>query len=390
MSPLLPPLALYLHLPWCAHKCPYCDFNSHQLRAALPEEAYVQALLADLDAALPGVQGRRLQSIFIGGGTPSLFTAPAIARILAEVRRRIPVDDDAEITLEANPGTAEADRFRGYREAGVNRLSLGIQSFDDAQLKRLGRIHDADEAHRAIAMAQEYFGRINLDIMYALPEQDETGALADARTAAATGVSHLSFYQLTIEPNTVFFSRPPPGLPDDEHSAAIEAAVHAELAAAGLSRYEVSAWTRPGAQCRHNLNYWLFGDYLGIGAGAHAKLTTAHGILREARSRAPADYQRRALAGDAVSERRLVGAADAVFEFMMNALRLPGGFPETLFEERTGQSLAAAGPALKQALERGLLERMSGMIRPTALGLRFLNDLLGLFLPTGQGDAATT
>lgn len=388
MSASLPPLALYVHLPWCVRKCPYCDFNSHEQRGALPEAAYVDALLKDLDAARDAAQGRQLQSIFIGGGTPSLFSATSVARLLAGIAASIPLADGAEITLEANPGTAEAERFRGYRGAGVNRLSLGIQSFDERQLRRLGRIHDAAEARRAIELAQQSFARINLDLMYALPEQGLADALADVRTALAAGVEHLSFYQLSIEPNTVFFSRPPP-LPDDELAAAIEEAVHGELAAAGWQRYEVSAWSLPGAACRHNLNYWHFGDYLGIGAGAHAKLSWPGRIVREARSRVPADYQRRVLAGDAVTERREVAPADAVFEFMMNALRLPQGFPEALFGERTGQPLSAAEPALSQACARGLLERSGERIRPTALGLRFLNELLGLFLPAGDGGGPT-
>lgn len=381
---VLPPLALYVHLPWCVRKCPYCDFNSHEHRGPLPTGQYVDALLADLDAAQAAAQGRSLRSIFIGGGTPSLFPAAEVARLLAGIAARLPLAADAEVTLEANPGTAEADRFHGYREAGVNRLSLGVQSFDPAQLRRLGRIHDEREARRAVELAQASFERVNLDLMYALPEQDEAAALADARTALATGVTHLSFYQLTLEPNTVFFSRPPP-LPDDDAAAAIEAAVHAELAAGGYGRYEVSAWARPGAECRHNLNYWWFGDYLGIGAGAHAKLSSPQGIRREARSRVPADYLRRAPTGDAVAERRELSAPDAVFEFMMNALRLPRGFPKKLFSERTGLPLAAAEPALTQALQRGLLERSRGEIRPTPLGLRFLNNLVGLFLAAGPG-----
>ncbi|MCC7328722.1 MAG: oxygen-independent coproporphyrinogen III oxidase-like protein [Gammaproteobacteria bacterium] len=380
--PSLPPLALYVHLPWCLRKCPYCDFNSHEQRGALPEASYVDALLADLDVARDAAQGRRLHGIFIGGGTPSLFSAASVARLLAGIDARLGLAADAEITLEANPGTAEAGRFQGYRDAGVNRLSLGVQSFDPVQLQRLGRIHDAQEARRAVELAQASFGRVNLDLMYALPGQDVAGALADVRTALATGVTHLSCYQLTIEPNTVFHRRPP-ALPDDDAAAAIEAAVHAELAGAGFGRYEISAWARPGEECRHNLNYWWFGDYLGIGAGAHAKASWPGRIVREARTRVPADYLRRAPAGEAVAERRELAPPDAVFEFLLNALRLPQGFPEQLFSERTGQPLAAAEPGLTRALERGLIERSRGEIRPTALGLRFLNDLVGLFLPDG-------
>jgi len=380
MTRPLPPLSLYVHLPWCVRKCPYCDFNSHEQRGELPEEAYVTALLADLEAAAESAQGRSLASVFIGGGTPSLFSAAAIARLLDGVAARVPLAADAEITLEANPGTAEHGRFRGYRAAGVNRLSLGVQSFQPQRLRVLGRIHDEHEARRAIGQALECFGRVNLDLMYALPGQTVEEAQADCEIAVTSGATHLSFYQLTIEPNTVFH-RQPPELPDEETAVAIEEAVHGRLARAGFARYEVSAWSRPGEECRHNLNYWRFGDYLGIGAGAHAKTTTPAGIAREARSRAPADYLRRAAQAGAVAERRDVAGAEAVFEFMLNALRLTGGFPEKLLAERTGQALAAAEPGLSAAIERGLLSRGRGEIRPTALGLRYLNDLTALFLP---------
>ncbi|WKZ12085.1 MAG: radical SAM family heme chaperone HemW [Gammaproteobacteria bacterium] len=380
MTRPLPPLSLYVHLPWCVRKCPYCDFNSHEQRGELPEEAYVTALLADLEAAAESAQGRSLASVFIGGGTPSLFSAAAIARLLDGVAARVPLAADAEITLEANPGTAEHGRFRGYRAAGVNRLSLGVQSFQPQRLRVLGRIHDEHEARRAIGQALECFGRVNLDLMYALPGQTVEEAQADCEIAVTSGATHLSFYQLTIEPNTVFH-RQPPELPDEETAVAIEEAVHGRLARAGFARYEVSAWSRPGEECRHNLNYWRFGDYLGIGAGAHAKITTPAGIAREARSRAPADYLRRAAQAGAVAERRDVAGAEAVFEFMLNALRLTGGFPEKLLAERTGQALAAAEPGLSTAIERGLLTRGRGEIRPTGLGLRYLNDLTALFLP---------
>jgi len=382
MPPLFlrpPPLSLYVHLPWCVRKCPYCDFNSHEAAGGLPEAAYVAALLSDLEATLPAAQGRSLRTIFMGGGTPSLFSGAAMARLLDGIRARIAVDPDAEITLEANPGTAEAAKFESFREAGVTRLSLGVQSFDAAQLRRLGRIHDAEEAYRAVELARAAFSRVNLDLMYVLPGQSPAGALADAQAALASGVGHLSFYQLTIEPNTVFYSQPPQ-LPAEETAAEIEEAVHAALAAGGLRRYEVSAWSLPGEECAHNLNYWRFGDYLGIGAGAHAKITWPERIVREARTRAPADYLRRAPLGEAVIERRELAVTDAVFEFMMNALRLTAGVPEKLFTERTGQPLAAAEPGLGAAIERGLLERRHGELRPTALGQRFLNDLVGLFL----------
>ena len=380
MFPHLPPLSLYVHLPWCVHKCPYCDFNSHEQRGTLPEADYVSALLADLDAAAAGAQGREVSTIFIGGGTPSLFSAAAISRLLDGICRRVAVSAAAEVTLEANPGTVEADKFRGFREAGVNRLSLGVQSFQPRHLQALGRIHDDVEARRAVDLALENFDEVNLDLMYVLPGQTPEDAVADAAAAAASGASHLSFYHLTIEPNTVFFSRPPV-LPDEDAAAAIEDAVHVRVAEAGLRRYEVSAWGRAGHECRHNLNYWRFGDYLGIGAGAHAKITWPDRIVREARTRAPADYLRRVSGGDAVAERREVTVRDATFEFMLNALRLPEGFPEKLFAERTGQPLSAAEPGLSRAIDRGLLTRERGELRPTPLGLRFLNDLIELFLP---------
>ena len=382
----LPPLALYVHVPWCVRKCPYCDFNSHERRGALPEDDYIAALLADLDAAAAGAQGREVRTIFIGGGTPSLFSAAAVSQLLDGIRQRVIVADSAEVTLEANPGTAEAEKFRGFREAGVNRLSLGIQSFQPRHLQALGRIHDELESRRAVDLALRSFEEINLDLMYVLPGQTPEEAGADAATAAASGANHLSFYHLTIEPNTAFFSKPP-RLPDEDAGAAIEEAVHARVAEAGFHRYEVSAWSRGGHECQHNLNYWRFGDYLGIGAGAHAKITWPDRIVREARTRAPADYLRRISAGDAVAERHEVAARDAAFEFMMNALRLPEGFPEKLFAERTGQPLSAAEPGLSEAIERGLLIRERGEIRPTPLGRRFLNDLMALFLPRVDSPA---
>jgi oxygen-independent coproporphyrinogen-3 oxidase len=377
---VLPPLSLYVHLPWCVRKCPYCDFNSHEARGPLAENAYVAALLADLDAALPGVQGRELQSIFIGGGTPSLFSAAAIGRLIDGVRERVAVAAAAEITIEANPGTAEAEKFHGFRAAGVTRLSLGVQSFESRHLNALGRIHDGSEARHAVALALAAFDNVNLDLMYALPGQTPAEARADAATAVAMGVPHLSFYQLTIEPNTVFYGNPPE-LPDEETAAAIEAAAHAELAGSGFRRYEISAWSRPGRECRHNLNYWQFGDYLGIGAGAHAKITYPDRIEREARTRAPADYLRRAVSGDAVAERRTLSTADAAFEFMMNALRLTDGFDVALFDSRAGQPIANIDLTLAAAVRRRLVLRQTDRITPTLLGLDFLNELTGLFLP---------
>ena len=376
----LPPLALYVHLPWCVRKCPYCDFNSHEARGALPEDAYVDALIADLESTLPSVWGRRVHSIFFGGGTPSLFSARSVDRLLAAIRARLPLEPDAEITLEANPGTFESDKFRDFRAAGVNRLSIGIQSFNPKHLAALGRIHDEREALRAIEIAHAHFENFNLDLMYALPEQTVADAERDVEAARAARAPHLSFYHLTIEPNTVFFTRPPP-LPDEDASAEIGDAVERRLIAAGYEHYETSAYARPGRACRHNLNYWRFGDYLGIGAGAHAKLSFADRIVREARTRTPAEYMRRVGAGTQVVERRALGRSDLPFEFMMNALRLAEGFPVSMFAERTGLPIVAAERALAQAEARGLLERNHERIRPTALGRRYLNDLLGLFLP---------
>jgi oxygen-independent coproporphyrinogen-3 oxidase len=376
----LPPLALYVHLPWCVRKCPYCDFNSHELRADLPEAEYAAALVADLDAALPSVWGRRVQSVFFGGGTPSLFSAAAIERLLSAFRARLPLVADAEITLEANPGTVEAGKFRDFAATGVNRLSVGIQSFDPRRLAALGRIHDDREARRAVEVARAHFDSFNLDLMYALPGQTIAEAEADVVEAIATGAPHLSFYHLTIEPNTVFHKHPPP-LPDEDDAAAIHELVAARLAAAGYAHYETSAHARPGRECRHNLNYWRFGDYLGIGAGAHSKISFADRIVREMRTRSPVEYLRRVAEGSHVAERREVGADELPFEFMMNALRLAAGFEVAAFAERTGLPIRVAEKALAAAEAKGLITRDHLRILPTELGRRFLNDLLQLFLP---------
>jgi oxygen-independent coproporphyrinogen-3 oxidase len=381
----LPPLALYVHLPWCVRKCPYCDFNSHEARGALPEDEYVDALIADLESALPSVWGRRVHSAFLGGGTPSLFSARSIDRLLAAIRARLPLEPDAEITLEANPGTVEADKFRDFHAAGVNRLSIGIQSFNPKHLSALGRIHDEREAHRAVEIAHAHFENFNLDLMYALPEQTPVDAERDVEAALAANAPHLSFYHLTLEPNTVFFTRPPP-LPDEDASAEIGDMVERRLVESGYEHYETSAYGRPGRACRHNLNYWRFGDYLGIGAGAHAKVSFADRIVREVRARTPAEYMLRVSTGEHVVERRELGRADLPFEFMMNALRLAEGFPVAMFAERTGMPITAAERALAQAEARGLLERDHARIRPTALGRRYLNDLLGLFLPERERE----
>ncbi|TAK71567.1 MAG: oxygen-independent coproporphyrinogen III oxidase-like protein [Betaproteobacteria bacterium] len=378
----LPPLALYVHIPWCVRKCPYCDFNSHEARGAAPEQDYVQALIADLELALPQIWGRRVYSIFFGGGTPSLFSARAIEELLAAFRARLNLAADAEITLEANPGTFESAKFRDYRACGINRLSIGIQSFNCARLQALGRIHDSDEARRAIAIAQAHFDNINLDLMYALPQQTLAEAEQDIATAAGFGTTHLSAYHLTLEPNTLFF-RDPPMLPDSELAADMQEMIEARLAGLGYVNYETSAFARPGRECRHNLNYWRFGDYLGIGAGAHSKLSFPDRILRKMRYKRPRAYLQRAAAGAPVQEEHAVSRQDLGFEFMMNALRLAGGFEVALFAERTGLPISALERPLQEAVRRGLITRDHVRIVPTRRGQRFLNDLLQLFLPPG-------
>ena len=374
----LPPLAVYVHIPWCVRKCPYCDFNSHERAGELPEREYVDALAADLEGLLPSVWGRRAASVFIGGGTPSLFSAAAIERLLSDLRARLPLEPGAEVTLEANPGTAEAARFRGYRAAGVNRLSLGVQSLDDRMLAALGRIHSADEARHAVELALASFDNVNVDLMYGLPGQTAEGARSDIEQAAAFGVQHVSAYQLTIEPNTVFWSRPP-ALPAHDACADMQLAVEEALAARGFEHYETSAFALPGRRSRHNLNYWQFGDYLGLGAGAHGKLSFAERITRHERIRQPRDYLR--AGGKTIVLQKEVPAGEVAFEFMLNALRLTEGFPLALFRERTGLPLAALEPALARAEEQGFIGRDWQRVRPTARGQRFLNEALALFLP---------
>ncbi|HQR05024.1 MAG: oxygen-independent coproporphyrinogen III oxidase-like protein [Proteobacteria bacterium] len=378
--PAPPPLSLYVHIPWCVKKCPYCDFNSHEAKGAIPEAAYLAALVADLEAALPQVWNRPVHSVFIGGGTPSLLSVATLDALLCALRARLPLAPDAEITLEANPGTVEAEKFAGFRAAGVNRVSLGIQSFDDAKLLALGRIHDSREARRAIELALRHFDRVNLDLMYALPRQTLEEARSDLETALGFGTPHLSAYHLTLEPNTAFHHQPPP-LPDDDLAADMQDMVEDMLTGTGYEHYETSAYARPGQQCRHNLNYWTFGDYLGIGAGAHGKISSAFDIRREARRRHPKDYLEGAARGDAVAERRVVDAKDLPFEFMMNALRLTDGFAPGLFGERTGLPLACVQPQLLAARDEGLLEVRGERIAPTLRGRRFLNALLRRFLP---------
>ncbi|MEW5879718.1 MAG: radical SAM family heme chaperone HemW [Pseudomonadota bacterium] len=379
----LPPLALYVHWPWCVRKCPYCDFNSHEQTsgiAAIPEADYLDALRADLEAALPLVWGRRVVSIFIGGGTPSLLSAAGIERLLSDARALLPLDTDCEITLEANPGTFEAAKFAAFRAAGVNRLSIGVQSFDDDQLARLGRVHDSAQACAAIEAAQRTFDEFNLDLMYGLPEQTLDAAQRDVERALSFAPPHLSLYQLTLEPQTVF-AKFPPRLPDEDTVAAVGDRIEARTAEAGYEHYEVSAYARPGHRCRHNLNYWQFGDYLGIGAGAHSKLSFPHRIVRQVRFRQPASYLQHARQGRFVAESVEVGRADLPFEFMLNALRLSDGFAPTLFMERTGLALSSVERALEVAESRGLIVRDHRRIAPTPLGRRFLSDLQALFLP---------
>ena len=375
----LPPLSLYIHIPWCVRKCPYCDFNSHEARATVPENEYVDALILDLEQALPLIWGRMIHSIFFGGGTPSIFSPDAIDRILSAVRARVQLTYEAEITLEANPGTVDEARFVGFRDAGVNRLSLGIQSFNSRHLAALGRIHDEAQARSAAEIALLTFERVNLDLMYALPEQTMDEALSDVRMALALGPTHLSCYHLTLEPNTPFYRTPPP-LPDDDASAAMQEAIEELLAGADYQHYETSAFAKAGKRCRHNLNYWLFGDYLGIGAGAHSKLSFHDRIIRQSRYKHPASYVQKTATGEHIEQERILGTKDLGFEFMMNALRLTEGFEAPLFEERTGLPLSVVNQPLAEAESKGLITRDVARIAPTLRGQRYLNELLQLFL----------
>ncbi len=375
----LPPLSLYIHVPWCVRKCPYCDFNSHEARGELPENQYVAALLADLETVLPQVWGRPVLTVFIGGGTPSLLSVRALDTLLSGVRARLPLAADAEITLEANPGTVEAEKFAGFRDAGINRVSLGIQSFNDTHLKALGRIHDAAEARRAAELALKVFDNINLDLMYALPRQTPAEAAADIAAAVALAPQHLSAYHLTIEPNTLFHHQPPV-VPDDDTAAEMQDAVEAQLAAAGYQHYETSAFARPGRQCRHNLNYWGFGDYIGIGAGAHEKISFKNNILRRSRLRQPKAYLAQAGTEAMFGEQRELTPAELPGEFMMNALRLNEGFDLELYRARAGCDITPLLPRLDAAEARGLITRDHRRVTPTLLGRRFLNDLIALFL----------
>ncbi len=379
----LPPLSVYVHVPWCVRKCPYCDFNSHAAPQDLPEERYLAALTADLDQSLPQVWGRKVVSVFIGGGTPSLLSAKTVDAMLSLLRSRLQLLPDAEITMEANPGTVEAARFADYAASGVNRISLGIQSFDDDSLRALGRIHDGLAARQAIAVAQRHVERVNLDLMFALPGQTVEACMQDVETALAFGTEHLSIYHLTLEPNTVF-AKYPPALPDDDTAFEMQDRIEERLAAAGYDHYEVSAYAKPGGRCRHNLNYWEFGDYLGIGPGAHGKLSFHDRILREARVRNPQSWMDALLepaqGSSHLAESREVSPDDLPFEFMLNALRLTDGVPTASFSERTGLNLAAIAKPLARAVEQGLLDEDPTRLRATPLGRRFLNDLQSLFL----------
>ena len=376
-------LAVYVHLPWCVRKCPYCDFNSHAAPGRIPEEAYISALLADLDADLDLAAGRTVASVFLGGGTPSLFGTQAIGTLLAGIASRLPLGPDVEITMEANPGTVEHGRFEGYAAAGVNRVSLGAQSFDAAQLGVLGRIHGPEEIGMAVGeLRAASIANFNLDLMYALPGQTTAGALSDLAAGIALGPAHLSHYQLTLEPGTAFYYRPPL-LPDEDQAFEMQQACERALAAAGYAQYEVSAYARPGRQCRHNLNYWRFGDYLGIGAGAHGKVTVGGQVIRTEKLRMPREYLRRAAAGAGV--RRTVPVAELPFEFMLNALRLGEGFRLADFERTTGLRGSSIEATLAELAGRELMAESDGLWRPTELGFRFLNDLQAAFLPAAEG-----
>ncbi|GAB4514618.1 MAG: radical SAM family heme chaperone HemW [Sulfuricaulis sp.] len=375
----LPPLSLYVHIPWCVRKCPYCDFNSHEAREKIPEQEYINALLRDLEQDLPRVWGRIVHTIFIGGGTPSLFSPESIDRLLSGIRARLSLDQNIEITLEANPGTVDVERFKGFRQAGINRLSIGIQSFEDEKLKVLGRIHGRDEALRAAESARAGgFENFNLDLMFGLPGQTVEQALSDMRTAIQLRPTHLSAYQLTIEPNTLFHARPPT-LPDDDNTWDMQSQLQTELAAAGYRQYEVSAYAKPGYECRHNLNYWKFGDYLGIGAGAHAKITDASSITRLWKAKQPNEYLRTVGTRQGIGGEQKLSREHTVTEFMMNALRITHGFPSSLFAERTGMPISVAAKPLGEAERKGLLAWDTETLRPTDTGFRFLNDLVALF-----------
>ncbi len=377
----LPPLSLYVHLPWCLKKCPYCDFNSHEMRAQdLPEQRYIDAVMADLEAALPLIWGRPIHSVFIGGGTPSLFSPESIDRLLGGIRARLRLEPDCEITLEANPGTFEKDRFKAFRAAGVTRLSIGVQSFNDDFLKTLGRVHDRAQALAAVEEAAQAFDTFNLDMMYALPGQSLAQVKQDMATALSLAPPHISIYHLTIEPNT-YFAKFPPVIPEEDMAYDMLDLITDMTGEAGLYRYEVSAYAAQGHRCAHNLNYWQFGDYLGLGAGAHSKLSFAHRVVRQVRFREPRLYMDKALSGHCLAQEEEVSRADLPFEFMLNALRLKDGFSLQQFSERTGLAITAIQQGLAEAERKGLIERDFSRVKPSVRGYDFLNDLQSLFLP---------
>jgi oxygen-independent coproporphyrinogen-3 oxidase len=384
----LPPLSLYVHLPWCLKKCPYCDFNSHEFRsgddAASTQDAYINALFADLEASLPLIWGRSIQTVFLGGGTPSLFDPEAIDRLVSGIRARVRLAPDVEVTMEANPGTFEKDRFKAFRQAGITRLSIGVQSFDNAHLKALGRVHDRDQALAAVMEAAQVFDTFNLDLMYALPGQTLAGLTQDIQTALAFAPPHISIYHLTIEPNTLF-AKFPPTLPEDDLAYEMMDCITELTSAQGLSRYEVSAYAKPGHQCAHNLNYWQFGDYLGIGAGAHSKLSFAHRVVRQVRYREPALYMQQAMKGEPVTQNTEVSRQDLPFEYMLNALRLREGFVLSDFVDRTGLAMTSIQKGLQEAERLGLIERDLHRVWPTDRGFDFLSDLQALFLSESVG-----
>ena len=378
-----PALSLYIHIPWCVKKCPYCDFNSHEHKETQNftdlESMYVDALIKDLEYSLPKIWGRKIQSIFFGGGTPSLFSGKAIHKILGQVRALTPILYDAEITLEANPGAIDSNHFEAYKEAGVTRVSLGIQSFNDVHLKALGRIHDSNEAKKGIEIAMRHFDEVNLDLMYALPQQTLDEAIDDAKIATSFNTQHLSFYHLTIEPNTFFFKHPPK-LPLDDESAVMQETIETILNEHGYQHYETSAFAKPKSECQHNLNYWQFGDYLGIGAGAHSKLTFHNKMTRESRYKNPKQYMEKVSTQNMIESETIIHENDLAFEFMMNHLRLIDGFSIQSFEDKTGLNISAIDKELKAALDKKLITMDHEVIKPTLLGQRFLNDLLGIFL----------
>ena len=389
----LPPLSLYIHIPWCVRKCPYCDFNSHEQKATLPEDAYVEALLNDLTAEMPRIWGRSIASVFIGGGTPSLFSAKALDNLMSGVRALTALQPNVEVTMEANPGTFEQEKFRDFRTLGINRLSIGVQSFNEAHLKTLGRIHSGDEAIRAIDIAHKAgFEDINVDLMFALPQQSETSALNDVKQAIALAPTHISYYELTLEPNTLF-AKHPPVVPEDEQRWQIHKHGMAMLAEHGYQRYEISAFAKESKQCKHNNNYWLFGDYLGIGAGAHSKISSANtgDIVRRWKHKHPTRYLSGASGSDAgfVGGETTVSLADTAIEFMMNTLRLKDGFAIPVFEQHTGVSINHWQPAIEQAISEGLLEQSGLHLRASEQGFNFLNDLLDLFMPNDERPGET-